>query len=32
MNKHGGHIGHVTWTIFEQIFFPQPKEAVHEIL
>ena len=24
MNKHGGHVGHVTWTVF-----PQLKEALY---
>ena len=27
MNRHGGHVGHVTWTVF-----PQPKETLYEIL
>ena len=31
MNSHGGHVSHETWTI-EQTIFPQPKEALYEIL
>ena len=27
MNRYGGHVGHVTWTVF-----PQLKEALYEIL
>ena len=27
---HGGHLGHVFWTIYTN-FFPLPKEARHEI-
>ena len=28
---HGGHLGHVTWTIYTNFLFPLPKEAPHKI-
>ena len=28
--SHGGHLGHVTWTIYIN-FFPLPKDAPHEV-
>ena len=28
---HGGHFGHVTWTIWTNFRFPYPIEAPHEI-
>ena len=28
---HGGHLGHVTWTIYTNFRFPLPKEALHQI-
>ena len=28
---HGGHLGHVTWTIYNKLSFPLPKEAPHKI-
>ena len=27
----GGHLGHVTWTIYIKLWFPIPKEAPHKI-
>ena len=31
MNRHGGHVGHVTDSL-KKLYFPQPKEALDEIL
>ena len=31
--KHGGHLGHVTWTIYTlyKLWFPLPMDAPHEV-
>ena len=31
INGHGGHLGHVTMTIWTKFRFPHPKEALYEI-
>ena len=30
MNRHGGHIGHVTLRVCSIFLFPQPEEALKE--
>ena len=29
--SHGGHLGHVTWTILYKLSFPLPEDAPHEV-
>ena len=29
--SHGGHLGHGTWTIYINFFFPLPKDAPHDV-
>ena len=31
INGRGGHLGHVTWTIYTNLRSPLPKEAPHKI-
>ena len=30
MYGRGGHLGHVTWTIYNKLKFPVPKESPHK--